>query len=137
MFGKAKPNYERPATVIAKDTIIESKNLKSKSSVQINGEFIGEVQVDNSLVIGQTGKITGNIKANFILIAGEVNGDLDVKHQVQITKTARVKGNVTCQSIVMDEGAHLEGYCKMNESGQSEETNTTNKKSQTKAVTQN
>ncbi|MDA3846337.1 MAG: polymer-forming cytoskeletal protein [Vallitaleaceae bacterium] len=108
-----KPSYDKPLTLIGEDTIIETSKLKSKSSVQIAGKFIGDIEVDASLVIGQGGKVEGNVLASFILVAGEVVGNLEVTQQIHLTKTAKVVGNINCQSIVIDEGASLEGQCMM------------------------
>lgn len=114
-----KPSYDKPATLIGEDTVIESAKLKSKSSVQISGTFIGDIEVDASLVIGQGGKLQGNTVASFVLVAGEVSGSLEVSQQIHLTRTAKVSGNITCNSIVIDEGASLDGQCMMKQTNTS------------------
>lgn len=113
MRGNKKPNYERPATVIGKDTILETALLKSKSSVQINGVLAGDVQVEASLVVGQSGKVKGNIEAAFVLVAGEIEGNVNAIQQLHVTKSAVINGDITCGSVVIDDGALLNGSCKM------------------------
>jgi cytoskeletal protein CcmA (bactofilin family) len=113
MKAAKKPNYERPSTVIGKDTIIETMNLKSKSSVQINGVLNGDTDVEASLVVGQGGKVVGNIKALFILVAGTIEGNVEAVEQLHVTKSAAIHGDITCGSIVIDDGAILNGSCKM------------------------
>lgn len=110
-----KPAYDKPTTIICKDTKLETAKLTSTSNVQISGEFIGDMDVSASLVIGETGFIRGNIKADHILIAGKVQGNIDVSHQLHITQTADVKGDIEATTIVIDEGAHLIGGVKMRE----------------------
>jgi len=112
-----KPSYDKPLTLVGEDTVIEAAKLRSKSSVQISGKFIGDLEVDASLVIGQGGKVEGNVLASFILIAGEVLGNLEVTQQIHLTKSAKVVGNISCQSIVIDEGAYLDGQCMMKQAG--------------------
>ncbi len=113
MKANKKPNYERPATVIGKDAIIEMGNLKSKSSVQINGVLQGDATVDASLVVGQGGKLSGNAKASFILVAGLIEGNVTATEQLHLTKTGVINGDVECDSIIIDDGAVLNGGCKM------------------------
>jgi len=113
MRGNKKADYERPATVIGKDAIIEMGDLKSKSSVQINGVLKGNVSVDASLVVGQGGKVEGNAKAAFILVAGDISGNVKASEQLHLTKSALINGDVECASIVIDDGAVLNGSCKM------------------------
>lgn len=109
----SKEAYDKPTTIICKDTIIETTKLKSKSSVQISGEFIGDIETISSLVVGETGKVKGNIKAAFVLVAGEVNGCVEVQHQLQLTSTGKIIGDITCESLIVDDGAVIEGACKM------------------------
>ena len=108
-----KADYERPSTVIGKDTIIETATLKSKSSVQINGVLQGDTDVEASLVVGQGGKVVGNIVATFVLAAGEIVGNIHAKEQLHVTKTAVISGDITCGSVIIDDGAILNGTCKM------------------------
>ena len=108
-----KADYERPSTVIGKDTIIETTILKSKASVQINGVLQGDTDVEASLVVGQGGKVVGNISATFVLVAGEIVGNVHAKEQLHVTKTGVVNGEILCGSIVIDDGAVLNGSCKM------------------------
>lgn len=108
-----KSDYDRPTTIIGEDTVIETTNLKSESSLQINGNIIGDIEVTSSVVIGQTGHVEGRVKAEFVLVAGEVTGNIDVSQQIHLTKTANIVGDIICASIVIDEGASIEGVFKM------------------------
>lgn len=117
MKTSKKPNYERPATVIGKDSVIEMGNLKSKSSVQINGVLQGDASVDASLVVGQGGKVSGNVKASFILVAGLIEGNVVAVEQLHLTKSGIINGDVECGSIVIDDGAVMNGSCKMKTPG--------------------
>jgi cytoskeletal protein CcmA (bactofilin family) len=124
MIGKKdvpeKASYDKPTTVIGEDTVLETAKLVSKSSVQISGQFNGAIEVSASLVVGETGKMNGNIKSNFVLVAGEIVGNMDVSQQVHLTKTARITGDIECASIVIDEGAYLDGSCKMKSQSQAQ-----------------
>lgn len=120
MRTNKKADYERPSTVIGKDTILETAILKAKASVQINGVLQGDTDVEASLVVGQGGKVVGNIAAAFVLVAGEIVGNVHAKEQLHITKTAIINGDILCGSIVIDDGAVLNGSCKMQTSSTNE-----------------
>ena len=120
MRTKKKADYERPSTIIGKDTTIETTKLKSKSSVQINGILLGDTDVEASLVVGQGGKVVGNIIAGFILVAGTIEGNVQAKEQLHVTKTAIINGDILCGSIIIDDGAVLNGSCKMQTSSDNE-----------------
>jgi cytoskeletal protein CcmA (bactofilin family) len=108
-----KPNYEKPLTIIGEDTVIEGNLFKSKSSLQINGTYIGNLEIESSLVVGEQGKIEGNIKADFILVAGTLKGNTDCNYQIHITPTGKVIGDINCGTIIIEDGGSLEGACKM------------------------
>jgi|ASRN01.1.fsa_nt_gi cytoskeletal protein CcmA (bactofilin family) len=128
MLSSKKPNYERPATLIGKDTVIDSSLVKSKSSIQVNGVLNGNIDCDASVVIGQTGKVVGNVKAGFLLIAGTIEGQVEVKNQLHVNKTANILGDVHCGSIIIDDGAVLNGSFSMNEQSKSKSVSDSDKK---------
>lgn len=112
MLASKKPNYERPATVISKETTVEMTKLTSKASVQINGTVIGDVLVEASLVVGQGGSVKGSVSSNFLLVAGTIEGNVTAKEQLHVTKSAIITGDIECGSIIIDEGAVLNGHFK-------------------------
>lgn len=113
MRSAKKPDYEKPATVIGSDTVIETTKLASKSSVQVNGVLKGDALVEASVVVGQGGQVQGNISAAFVLVAGTIAGNVEASEQLHVTKTAVINGDVACASMIIDDGAVLNGTCKM------------------------
>jgi cytoskeletal protein CcmA (bactofilin family) len=113
MLTSKKPNYERPGTVISKETSIETAKIVSKTSVQINGTLIGDANIEESLVIGVGGQLKGNIEASFVLVAGTINGNVHAREQIHVTKTAIITGDIVCGSIIIDDGAVINGNFKM------------------------
>ena len=108
-----QPTYDTPSTIIGEDTELESSLLKSKSSIQIQGTYSGDIEVESSVVISETGKVKGNISASFVLVAGKVSGNIQVNQQVHITNTGHITGDIICQSIIVDEGGCIDGNFKM------------------------
>lgn len=106
---KQKANYDRPTTVIGKDTAIESGKIESKQSIQVNGRVTCDLEISASLVVGQTGHVEGDVTAAFVLVAGRVVGNINVLEQIHLTKSAVVVGDIECKSIVIDDGAKIEG----------------------------
>jgi cytoskeletal protein CcmA (bactofilin family) len=113
MKQNKKATYDKPSTIIGKDTTLESSILRSKNSVQINGNFYGDMEVEASVVIGETGYVKGGIEADFLLVAGKIEGNLRIGGQLHLTKTARIMGDINTVSIIIDEGAQIEGSCSM------------------------
>lgn len=53
-------------------------------TVQINGEFTGEIQSEGTLVVGQEAKLSGTIKVDTLICFGTINGKVEAKNRIEI-----------------------------------------------------
>ena len=78
---------EKVVTLIGTGAVCDGP-FSSKDSTRVDGTINGAVRIDGSLIIGQTGKINGNIKAQNVFLAGEVTGNVDAgAGKVEISDT--------------------------------------------------
>jgi cytoskeletal protein CcmA (bactofilin family) len=89
--------------------------LSFKDTVRIDGHFSGEISSENTLVVGESGIIEANVHSQTVIISGTVAGDIVAGKRVVIHKTGRVDGNVSTPSLVMEDGAVLNGMLKMSD----------------------
>jgi len=87
--------------------------LSFRDTVRIDGRFRGEISSENNLIVGESGEIEASIRSNTVAISGVVEGDVCAARKVILHKTARVTGNVETPSLVMEDGAVLNGQLKM------------------------
>ena len=90
-----------------------SGKLSFKDTVRIDGKFDGEISSENTLIIGETGRIHATIQSETVIISGEVEGEILAPRRVTIHKTARVSGNIRTGSLAVEEGAELNGQITM------------------------
>jgi len=90
-----------------------SGKLSFKDTVRIDGRFEGEIQSENTLIVGETGQVHANIQSEIVTVSGEVRGDIVARRQVNLHKTARVHGNVQTSSLVVEDGAQINGQLSM------------------------
>ena len=115
-IGKDKLNgAEGPSSDPAIPSIISanlriSGDLLSNGDLQIDGIVEGNVR-SQTLTIGETAKITGDVDAESIQVRGTVVGQISA-HAVTLMKTARVTGDVVHETLAIDAGAYLEGACR-------------------------
>jgi cytoskeletal protein CcmA (bactofilin family) len=83
--------------------------LTFKETVRIDGRFSGEISSENTLIVGESGDVEASIQSMNVVISGSVHGDVTASRQVLVHKTGRLKGNVNTPSLVMEEGAVLNG----------------------------
>jgi len=87
--------------------------LSFRDTVRIDGRFRGEITSENTLIVGESGEIEATISSNSIVVSGAVTGDVFAKCKVVLHKTAVVDGNIETPSLVVEEGATLNGQLTM------------------------
>lgn len=87
--------------------------LSFRDTVRIDGSFTGEISSENTLIVGESGKIHATIKSVCVMVSGLVDGDIQASSQIVLHKSAVVNGDLVAPTIVMEEGAQLNGNVRM------------------------
>jgi len=123
MFSSNKKSVSSPAstlaeTIIGKGTKIIGGSMTGESSVRIDGEFLGLIDVGGDLILGEGGRIEGDIKVRSAMIAGHArSGLVTCTESLHIVSTGAVHGDLQVGALVVDEGAVFIGNCKMQQGG--------------------
>lgn len=99
-------------SLIGKDATIEGK-LSIKQSIRIDGRIKGEVEAADTVTIGGSGDIEGNIKAKNVVIGGKVSGSLVVTGKVTLEAAAELHGDLSASRLIIEEGAVFNGRSSM------------------------
>jgi cytoskeletal protein CcmA (bactofilin family) len=83
------------------------------TSIRIDGVVFGNISCAAKLVLGETGKIIGNIISANAEIEGVVEGEIQIQERLVLKNTSKIQGNIITQSIMIEEGAQFDGVCKM------------------------
>lgn len=75
--------------------------------------FEGCITSEGSVKIGLGTVIIGDITATAGVIAGAVKGDVDISGPVTIDSSAVIKGNIKAESIQINNGAVIDGFCSL------------------------
>jgi cytoskeletal protein CcmA (bactofilin family) len=103
----------REIAVIGK-TIRIRGDVAGEESLVIDGTVEGTVLLEkHDCTVGQTGRVTGDVKANVVRIQGQVTGDVDGAEKVVVTKTGRVDGNIVAPRVTLEDGAKFKGSIDM------------------------
>jgi len=129
MFFKkvATQELNAPNTVIGEGMYLEAVRMTGQESVRIDGIYKGSIEIDGSLVLGDSGSVTGDVQASYFLVAGEMQGNIKCHTQLHFASTARVMGDVHAQSLIVDEGSQVTGRYKVGEPKPPESTTTDDK----------
>ena len=97
---------------IDEDSEIEGR-YAFKGTLMLNGRLKGDISSPDTLIIGEKGSVTGDIRAGQALISGEVVGNVYCTERVELKRTARVFADVEAPLVVVEEGVLFEGHCRM------------------------
>ena len=104
---------EITSTIIGEGMKIENAILTGTNAIRIDGWFIGKIDIESNLILGESGKIEGDINVKNALIAGSIQGNITSSESVHLSSTARLTGNIGTNALIIDEGAIFNGKCKM------------------------
>lgn len=106
-------------TLIGEDSHFRG-DLTSKRVVRIDGLIEGNVQAD-SLIIGKTGSVKGDIFVRDVDVNGSVEGTIKAKEFVEIRPEGAVDGDIHSVKLIISEGAHFAGHSYMQKLGEAVE----------------
>ncbi len=79
----------------------------------VNGLVKGKIVTPDMLVVGETGRVQGEIQAGIVIIYGKVEATIEAKYRVEIRKPAIFRGEMSTPSLKVEEGVIFEGTNKM------------------------
>jgi cytoskeletal protein CcmA (bactofilin family) len=123
MFGKEKTNsYEvpvAPTKSLSKDvTTLIGEGCKVEGSffvpttTRIDGIIKGDLTGEIGIIIGNTGKIEGNVCSKEVLVYGVVAGNIEAD-RLELKRGCKVEGDITVNFLLTENGAIFNGGCAM------------------------
>ncbi len=94
-------------TTIAAGTSIIGK-IDTKSDLQINGEFEGEIHSDGTITVGDTGLIKSTLTAQRLVVCGHFMGTADCD-QIEIVSGGVVEGKLISTGLLIDANSSFQG----------------------------
>jgi cytoskeletal protein CcmA (bactofilin family) len=129
MFGKeggpsaraeqrGNPVAEAPMSIISSGMKITG-DLECAGVVKVDGRVEGSVTGARQVLIGQGGVVHGNVVADEVVIGGVIDGAILAAERLELQGTAIVSGDIETKSIVVLEGAQINGVVRMSDASQS------------------
>jgi len=97
---------------LGKGTKVSGK-LVFEGTGRIEGQVDGEIAAQDVLTVGAGALVNAKIAGTTVVVEGQVTGDVTARQRLELRASARVNGNVTTPSLVVQEGAVLNGQCTM------------------------
>jgi cytoskeletal protein CcmA (bactofilin family) len=111
LSARASGDYG-PETVLGARTVFEG-TIRAEGPLRVHGRIQGEVSSTSTVHVEVGGFVEARIEAAAVEIAGEVQGQVHASGRVVLASSSRVSGEVSAGTIVMSEGAVLDGALHM------------------------
>jgi cytoskeletal protein CcmA (bactofilin family) len=102
----AAPNAKE--SIIASDLIIEGK-IEGAGHVRIAGKFKGDVNVQGNLTIESGAQLTGEVRADAVIVGGELSGNIQAATRVELLQTGILNGDLKAGSLTVAAGSKMRG----------------------------
>jgi cytoskeletal protein CcmA (bactofilin family) len=99
-------------TLLAKGVVLKGE-IHVEGTVRIDGRLDGDIQTKGQVIIGEDGLVQGTITAGSVVSSGRIKAKVMANERVQLMKTATLIGEVLTPSLVIEEGAKLQGVTDM------------------------
>lgn len=102
------PRVDAKESLISAGLTIEGK-IQGTGHVRIAGHFNGDVQVEGNLTIDPGAKLTGQVRANTVVVGGELEGNIDAASRVELLETGILTGDLKAASLTVAAGSRMRG----------------------------
>jgi cytoskeletal protein CcmA (bactofilin family) len=89
-------------------------DIMCNGDLRIDGSLVGNISAKGKVVVGETGKIKGEIACKNSDISGVVDGKITVSELLSLKSSAKIIGDMSTNRLSIEPGSRFTGYCDMN-----------------------
>jgi len=119
MFSKSKNESKNTAKTTSNNSgrIVQETTIKGDittvADFRLDGELIGNFTSKGKLIIGETGRLIGDIACKNLDIEGAYQGKADVQDLLFVRSKAKIKGEFVVGKLLVESGAEFTANCQM------------------------
>ena len=87
--------------------------LSFEGTVRIDGKFEGQVDTNDTLVIGETGDMKADVNVGTLVCKGKLNGAVVASKKIEMHPASKIIGNIQTPALSIELGAVLDGQLNM------------------------
>ena len=90
-----------------------SGDIKCTGDIRIDGKLIGSLHTDGRLVVGESGRIEGEVTCKNADISGTIKARINVNELLSLKSTCNLDGEISTNKLQIEPGAKFTGSCQM------------------------
>lgn len=114
MFKKTKghPQVEEMVAFLGKGSDFKGV-LSFEGTIRVDGKIEGDIITKDTLIVGESAEINGNINVGTIITSGRINGNINASKKAQFVAPGAFTGDLNTPALQLDEGFNFNGKCDM------------------------
>jgi cytoskeletal protein CcmA (bactofilin family) len=92
-------------------------SLTFAGTVRIDGRFEGQVITEDTLIVGETGRLIADVNAGTVVCKGKIEGTVVASNRIELHATGQIVGEIKSKSLQVEIGGILDGRCDMSGEG--------------------
>jgi cytoskeletal protein CcmA (bactofilin family) len=88
-------------------------DVTCNGDLRIDGVLVGNIVAKGKIVIGETGKIKGEISCKNSDVSGFIDGKITVSELLSLKSSSKVLGDIFTSRLAIEPGSKFTGYCNM------------------------
>ena len=92
--------------------------LRFKDTFRIDGSVKGRIVSDNTLIVGESGRVDAEIVCGVVSIRGTVSGSVHGRERIELLAGSRVQATLVSPKLLIEDGAFFQGQCDMSQKDQ-------------------
>ena len=109
-------NEELPIKAYLGSDALFKGALSFEGTVRIDGKFEGQVDTNDTLVIGETGDMKADVNVGTLVCKGKLNGAVVASKKIELHPASKITGDIQTPALSIELGAMLDGHLNMTES---------------------
>ena len=97
-------------------------DIRSQGDIRIDGVLIGNLSTKGKVVIGNTGKVKGEVVCKNSEVSGEIEGKINVSQLLTLKVSSAIIGDIITNKLSIEPGARFTGNCNMSDGNELKST---------------
>lgn len=88
--------------------------LNVQGSLRVDGTLEGSVDNARHVIVGDGGKIVGDVTAEIVVCGGTIEGNV-CADMLEVLGKASINGDIRAKKMIVEEGGRIDGRCTIGE----------------------
>lgn len=88
-------------------------DIKCSGDIRIDGVLLGSLNTEGRLVVGESGRIEGNVTCKNADLSGTIRAKINVQELLSLKASCNLEGEISTNKLHIEPGANFTGNCKM------------------------